>query len=79
VNLGYFHPCPSVITSKPAIGYHFKTGQRNHTQDQMMFYRAGRHSGKYFHFSMQPRALQGDRARGISAERFEIPLAGGGA
>jgi hypothetical protein len=31
----------SVITSKPAISYHFKTGQRNHTQDQMMFYRAG--------------------------------------
>ena len=23
---------PSVITSKPAIGYHFKTGQRNHTR-----------------------------------------------
>jgi hypothetical protein len=30
----------SVITSKPAISYHFKTGQRNHAQDQMMFYRA---------------------------------------
>jgi hypothetical protein len=28
----------SVITSKPAISYHFKTGQRNHAQDQMMFY-----------------------------------------
>ena len=37
---------PSVITSKPAISYHFKTGQRSHTQDQMMFYRAGQHSGK---------------------------------
>jgi hypothetical protein len=24
---------PSVITSKPAISYHFKTGQRNHAQD----------------------------------------------
>jgi hypothetical protein len=23
----------SVITSKPAMRYHFKTGQRNHTQD----------------------------------------------
>ena len=39
---------PSVTTSKPAISYHFKTGQRNHTQDQMMFYRAGGHSGKCF-------------------------------
>jgi hypothetical protein len=28
---------------------------------------------------MQLRESQGDRARGISAERFEIPLAGGGA
>ncbi len=28
---------------------------------------------------MQLREFQGDRARGISAERFEIPLAGGGA
>ena len=39
---------PSVITSKPAISYHFnfKTGQRSHAQDQMMFYRAGRCSGK---------------------------------
>jgi hypothetical protein len=26
-----------------------------------------------------PRSPQGDRARGISAERFEIPLAGGAA
>jgi hypothetical protein len=38
----------SVITSKPAISYHFKTGQRNRTQDQMMLYRAGPHSGKCF-------------------------------
>jgi hypothetical protein len=41
---------PSVITSKPAIGYHLKTGQRNHTQDQMMFYRAGRHSASTSRF-----------------------------
>jgi hypothetical protein len=26
-------PVTSVITSKPAISYHFKTGQRNHAQD----------------------------------------------
>ena len=26
-------PQPSVITSKAAMGYHFKTGQRKHTQD----------------------------------------------
>jgi hypothetical protein len=38
----------SVITSKPAIRYHFKTGQRDRTQDYMMLYRAARHSGKYF-------------------------------
>jgi hypothetical protein len=44
------------------LGYHFKTGQRNHPQDQMMLYRAGRHSGKHFRFSMQPRAREGDRA-----------------
>jgi hypothetical protein len=28
--------------------YHFKTGQRNLTQDQMMLYRAGVQSGKWF-------------------------------
>src|SRR5947209_20395392 len=30
-------------------------------------------------FDAAPPGRQGDRARGISAERFEIPLAGGGA
>ena len=39
---------PSVITSKPAIRYHFKTGQRDRTQDYMTLYRAARDSGKYF-------------------------------
>jgi hypothetical protein len=38
----------SVITSKPAIRYHFKTGQRDRTQDYMTLYRAARDSGKYF-------------------------------
>jgi hypothetical protein len=40
--------CTSVITSKPAIRYHFKTGQRDRTQDYMTLYRAARDSGKYF-------------------------------
>lgn len=44
-----------------------------------MLYRAGRDFGKCFEVSIRPREFQGDRARGISAERFEIPLAGGGA
>src|ERR1035438_1669929 len=32
---------PSVITSKPAINDHFKTGQRSRAQDMTLFYRAG--------------------------------------
>jgi len=32
---------PSVITSKPAIDDHFKTGQRSRTQDMKLFYRTG--------------------------------------
>ena len=44
-----------------------------------MLYRAGRDFGKRFVVLQHPRTCQGDRARGISAERFEIPLAGGGA
>jgi hypothetical protein len=43
-----FYPNASVITSKPAIRYHFKTGQRDRTQDYMTLYRAARDSGKYF-------------------------------
>jgi hypothetical protein len=35
-------PTLLVITSKPAIGYHLKTGQRNHTQDQMMLWVDGK-------------------------------------
>ena len=38
----------SVITSKPAIYDHFKTGQRSRTQDMKLFYRAGGSSGKLF-------------------------------
>jgi len=70
-----FNGGPSVITSKPAIHDHFKTGQGKRTQDK--------------NFCTAPEVdlasdssdahRQGDRARGISAERFEIPLAGGGA
>jgi hypothetical protein len=69
-----------------ALGYHLKTGHQlslqnrptEHTQDQMMLYRAGGQSGKCFLVRMRVRVKrQGDRARGISAERIEIPLAGG--
>ena len=38
----------SVITSKPAINDHFKTGQRSRTQDMKLFYRAEGISGKLF-------------------------------
>jgi hypothetical protein len=37
-----------VITSKPAINDHFKTGQRSRTQDMKLFYRAEGISGKLF-------------------------------
>jgi hypothetical protein len=32
---------PSVITSKPAINDHFKTGQRSRAQNMKLFYRDG--------------------------------------
>src|ERR1019366_3359498 len=38
----------SVITSKPAINDHFKTGQGSRTQDMKLFYRAEGISGKLF-------------------------------
>jgi hypothetical protein len=37
----------SVITAKPAICDHFKTGQRSRGQDMKLFYRAGAGSGKF--------------------------------
>ena len=37
----------SVITSKPAIYDHFKTGQRGRAQNMNLFYRAGASSGKF--------------------------------
>jgi hypothetical protein len=39
-------PYSSVITSKPAIYDHFKTGQRSRAQDMKLFYRAGGSWGK---------------------------------
>src|SRR6266478_8134043 len=45
------------------------------TQDKKMLYPADRYSGKCFFYWMR----RGIAQRGISAERFEIPLAGGGA
>jgi hypothetical protein len=41
----------SVITSKPAINDHFKTGQRSQAQDMKLFYRAGGSSSKLLLFS----------------------------
>jgi hypothetical protein len=37
----------SVITSKPAINDHFKTGQRSRVQNMMLFYRDGAGSRKF--------------------------------
>jgi hypothetical protein len=37
----------SVITAKPAICDHFKTGQRSRGQDMKLFYRADAGSGKF--------------------------------
>ena len=42
----------SVITSKPVICDHFKTGQRSGAQDMKLFYRAGTSSGKFFSISL---------------------------
>jgi cobalamin biosynthesis protein CobD/CbiB len=42
----------SVITSKPAICDHFKTGQRSWAQDMKLFYRVGTSSGKFFSISL---------------------------
>jgi hypothetical protein len=36
-----------VITSKPAIDDHLKTGQRSRSQDMKLFYRADAGSGKF--------------------------------
>ena len=38
---------PSVITSKPAINDHFKTGQRSRVQNLKLFYRDGAGSRKF--------------------------------
>jgi hypothetical protein len=37
----------SVITSKPAINDHFKTGQRSRVQNMKLFYRDGAGSRKF--------------------------------
>jgi hypothetical protein len=44
-------PASSVITSKPAINDHLKTGQRSRAQDMKLFYRAGGSSGNLLLFS----------------------------
>jgi hypothetical protein len=43
-----YHSSASVITSKPAINDHFKTGQRSRTQDMKLFYLADGSTGKLF-------------------------------
>src|ERR1017187_10931430 len=42
---------PSVITSKPAINDHFKTGQRSRAQNMKLFYRDGASSCKFYSVS----------------------------
>jgi hypothetical protein len=75
-----FFLLPSVITSKPAIRYHFKTGQRTSLRTLRCCTVPVVIPARVFSIGGDPAgAPQGDRARGISAERFEIPLAGGGA
>ncbi len=58
---------PSVITSKAAIHYHFKTGQRTSTQNKKMLYRAGHDSGKCFFQLMRTRG----EVRGIAQGGFQ--------
>jgi hypothetical protein len=41
-----------------------------------MFYRAGRHSGKYFHFSMQPRPGRGIAQGGFQRSALKSLLRG---
>ena len=41
----------SVITSKPAINDHFKTGQRSRAQNMKLFYRDGASSCKFYSVS----------------------------
>ena len=62
---------PYVITSKPANEPH--SGQEDVVPCRRLVRQV------FFLLDAIPRDPQGDRARGISAERFEIPLAGGGA
>jgi hypothetical protein len=81
-----YMPIRGTLTENDTLGYHFKTGHQLSLQnrptepypgpDDVLPCRAP--------FRQVPLAVnvfsgepQGDRARGISAERFEIPLAGG--
>lgn len=65
-NCACFNPQTTlVLTPRPG---------RNHPQDQMML--PCRPTCRQV---LREEARQGDRARGISTECFEIPLAGGGA
>ncbi len=73
---------------RDVLGYHLKTGHTLSLQNRP----TDLHPGQEYVVSCRsmfrqvlfpadaaPHGPQGDRARGISAERFEIPLAGGGA
>ena len=62
---------PYVITSKPANGPH--SGHEHVVPCRPWFRQV------LFPLDAPSGGPQGDRARGISVERFEIPLAGGGA
>ena len=51
VTAGALRQKPSVITSKPAINDHFKTGQRSRAQNMKLFYRDGASSCKFYSVS----------------------------
>jgi len=63
---------PSMITSKPAIYDHFKTGQRSRTQDMKLFYRAGGSLSKLFLISFYTHHAR-SRPTGGRRDAFVFP------
>jgi hypothetical protein len=62
---------PSVITPKPAINDHFKTGQRSRAQDMKLFYREGGTAGKLLVISFSERImLRPDQREGAEYSCF---------
>jgi hypothetical protein len=59
-----------VITSKPAIYDHFKTGQRSRAQDMKLFYRAGGSWSKLLLISSKTHVLRPDQREGAGMLLF---------